>query len=48
MKIVSIMKSGEFTGKFGTLHKYMVMFDGQTEAVEMNLKPSSPVPQVGD
>jgi hypothetical protein len=48
MKIQSIMRTGEFTGKFGVLHKYMVMFEGQPDAVEMNIKPTSPVPQIGE
>lgn len=47
-KIVSAIKSGEYESKFGTMHKYIVQFEGQPMPVELSQKPETPVPKTGD
>lgn len=46
--IENSMKSGEFSGKFGKMYKYSVKLSGVDTAVEINQKPDSPEPKVGD
>lgn len=48
MKVISAMKTGSYTGKFGTMVKYAIQFEGQEEAVELSQKPETPAPKAGD
>ncbi len=41
------MPAGEFTGAYGKMLKYNVMFEGEQSAVELNQKPDTPAPVVG-
>lgn len=47
-KVQSAIKSGEYESKFGTMHKYLVQFEGQPMPVELSQKPETPAPKNGD
>ena len=47
-KVESAMKTGEWTGQGGLMHRYAVQFEGESEAVEMSQKPETAAPKPGD
>lgn len=46
--VVNATKSGEFTGKGGVMHKYLVQLEGVDVGVEVVQKPDTPVLKAGD
>ena len=47
-KIVSAMKTKERDSDYGVMIDYAAMFEGETEAVEISQKQSTPAPKAGD
>lgn len=43
-KVISAIKTGSFTSKSGEMYKYAVQLEGETDAVELVQKPTSPIP----
>jgi len=46
--IKNSMKTGEYEGKYGKLYKYTVQLEGESDAVELSQKPTTPEPKTGD
>jgi len=46
--INQVMPAGEFEGQYGKMLKYSLMLEGEQSAVDLNQKPDTPAPKVGD